>query len=57
MVFNACLQSAAEGAPRRLDMPAVVRALQREYDKLDRANSLDQFGPYAALAATYRTRR
>ncbi|MCY1284205.1 ATP-dependent zinc metalloprotease FtsH [compost metagenome] len=57
VVFNACLQSAAEGAPRRLDMPAVVRALQREYDKLDRANSLDQFGPYAALAATHRTRR
>jgi hypothetical protein len=57
VVFNACLQSAAEGAPRRLDMPAVVRALQREYDKLNRANSLDQFGPYAALAATHRTRR
>ncbi|MDE3737766.1 ATP-binding protein [Metapseudomonas resinovorans] len=57
VVFNACLQSAAEGAPRRLDMPAMVRALQREYDKLDRANSLDQFGPYAALVATHRTRR
>lgn len=57
VVFNACLQSATEGAPRRLDMPVVVRALQREYDKLDRASSLDQFGPYAALAATHRTRR
>ncbi|MNF29434.1 ATP-dependent zinc metalloprotease FtsH [compost metagenome] len=57
VVFNACLQSAAEGAPRRLDMPAIVRALQREYDKLDRANSLDQFGPYAELVATRRTRR
>ncbi|MDH4553617.1 ATP-binding protein, partial [Pseudomonas sp. BN417] len=57
VVFNACLQSAAEGAPRRLDMPAIVRALQREYDKLDRANSLDQFGPYAELVASRRTRR
>jgi len=57
IVFHACLQSAAEGAPRRLGMPAVVQALQREYDKLDRANSLDQFGPYAALVAAQRTKR
>ena len=51
IVFHACLQSAAEGAPRRLGMPAVVCALQREYDKLDRTNSLEQFGPYAELVA------
>ncbi|WP_239990585.1 MULTISPECIES: ATP-binding protein [unclassified Pseudomonas] len=57
IVFHACLQSAAEGAPRRLGMPAVMQALQREYDKLDRANSLDQFGPYAALVAAQRTKR
>ncbi|QQZ39405.1 ATP-binding protein [Pseudomonas sp. SK3(2021)] len=57
IVFHACLQSATEGAPRRLGMPAVVQALQREYDKLDRANSLDQFGPYAALVAAQRTKR
>ena len=57
IVFQACLQSAAEGAPRRLDMPAVVRAVQREYDKLDRANSLDQFGPYAPLVAPQRKDR
>jgi hypothetical protein len=57
IVFQACLQSAAEGAPRRLDMPAVVRAVQREYDKLDRANSLDQFGPYAPLVASQRKER
>lgn len=57
IVFHACLQSAAEGAPRRLGMPALVRALQREYDKLDRASSLDQFGPYAALVAAQRTKR
>ena len=57
IVFQACLQSAADGAPRRLDMPAVIRAVQREYDKLDRANSLDQFGPYASLVAAHRKER
>jgi vesicle-fusing ATPase len=57
IVFQACLQSACEGAPRRLTMPALVRAVQREYDKLERANSLDQFGPYAALVASHRTLR
>ncbi len=57
IVFQACLQSAFEGAPRRLTMPALVCAVQREYDKLERANSLDQFGPYAALVASHRTPR
>jgi hypothetical protein len=49
VVFHACLQSAGDGAPRTLTMPAVIRAVRREYEKLDRAISLDQFGPYAAL--------
>jgi hypothetical protein len=57
VVFYACLQSAADGAPRRLTMPAVVRAVQREYDKLDRANSLEQFGRYAHLVASQRAVR
>jgi vesicle-fusing ATPase len=57
IVFHACLQSAAPGAPMRLTMPAVVRAVQREYDKLDRANSLQQFGPYAALISPERRTR
>jgi hypothetical protein len=57
IVFHACLQSASEGAPRRLSMGAVLRALQREYDKLERANSLDQFGPYADLVAAQRSGR
>ena len=35
----------------RSTMPAVIRAVQREYDKLERASSLDQFGPYAPLVA------
>jgi hypothetical protein len=56
-VFHACLQSASAGAPRRLSMGAVLRALQREYDKLERANSLDQFGPYAELVAAQRSGR
>ena len=57
IVFYACLQSAAAGAPRCLTMPAVVRAVQREYDKLDRASSLEQFGPYADLVASQRSAR
>jgi hypothetical protein len=55
IVFQACLQSAAEGAPRVLGMPAVIRAVQREYDKIERAHSLDQFGPYASLVTTPRS--
>jgi hypothetical protein len=54
IVFQACLQSASEGAPRSLAMPAVIRAVHREYAKLERAHSLDQFGPYASLVAAPR---
>ena len=57
IVFQACLQSAADGAPRRLTMPAVVRAVQREYDNLERASSLEQFGPYAGLVTSHTTAR
>jgi hypothetical protein len=56
IVFHACLHSAADGAPRALAMPAVIRCVQREYEKLDRASSLEQFGPYAPLVAAERTR-
>jgi ATPase family associated with various cellular activities (AAA) len=49
IVFHACLQCACDGAPRVLAMPAIVRAVQREYEKLERAHSLSQFGPYASL--------
>jgi vesicle-fusing ATPase len=56
IVFHACLQSATNTAERRLTMPAVIRAVRREYDKLERAISLDQFGPYAALVAAEGTR-
>lgn len=55
IVFNACLQTAAEGDARALSMEKVVIAVKREYDKLKRSVSLEQFGPYApvveALAA------
>ena len=57
IVFQACLQSAADGAPRQLTMPAIVRAVQREYDKLDRANSLEQFGSYAGVVGPQRQAR
>ena len=55
IVFQACLQSAGDGAPRALGMPAVIRAVHREYAKLERAHSLDQFGPYAPLVAAPRS--
>ena len=59
VVFNACLQS-AEGqkarsgggggeARGRLTMPAVIVAIKREYDKLNRTLSLDQYGAYAGV--------
>jgi vesicle-fusing ATPase len=57
IVFHACLQSAAEGAPRQLTMQSVICAVQREYDKLERASSLNQFGPYAPLVAAERVAR
>lgn len=57
IVFHACLQSANDGAPKELTMPAVIRAVQREYEKLERANSLDQFGRYASLVTGERSVR
>jgi SpoVK/Ycf46/Vps4 family AAA+-type ATPase len=54
-VFNACLQTAdgrwsadVKQYPR-LTMEAVVVAVKREYDKLQRTVSLTQFGPYAGI--------
>lgn len=46
-VFNACLQSAENEGPPALGTIAVVRALKDEFDKLNRAVTLDQFGPYS----------
>jgi vesicle-fusing ATPase len=57
IVFHACLQSAGERAARVLTMPTVIRAVRREFDKLDRAISLDQFGPYAPLVTAEGLRR
>jgi ATPase family associated with various cellular activities (AAA) len=50
IVFNACLQTAngGEDSPSpRLGMEQVAMAVKREYDKLNRTVSLEQFGPYA----------
>ena len=56
VIFNACLQSSdgraaagVEGGGARLSMRAVIVALKREYDKLNRAAGLEQFGPYASF--------
>jgi hypothetical protein len=51
IVFNACLQAApvqaANGISPQLTMAGVLVALKREYDKLNRSVSLEQFGPYS----------
>jgi len=55
IVFNACLQSTGSeresdpGAHPRLSMEQVVVAVKREYDKLRRSVTLEQFGSYAPL--------
>ncbi len=48
VVFNACLQSTGGQTPS-LTMPAVIAAIKREYDKLNRTLSLDQYGLYAGV--------
>lgn len=50
MVFHACLQAAEPGGPRRLTMEMLIEAVHREYDKLDRSISLEQYGTYAPIA-------
>lgn len=48
VVFNACLQSAAAAnGEKKLLMKDVLIAVKREYDKMNRAVSLEQFGQYA----------
>ena len=49
IVFQACLGSAAPGAPRRIEMPAMIAAVKREYDKLERNLSLEQYGTWAPV--------
>lgn len=51
IVFQACLQAAGRGEGRRLEMPGLIAAIKREYDKLDRSMSLEQYGHYAPVAA------
>ncbi|MCE4555800.1 ATP-binding protein [Roseateles cellulosilyticus] len=57
IVFHAFLQAATADAPRVLTMQQLIPAVQREYEKLERAFSLDQFGPHAALLAPSAERR
>ena len=51
VVFNACLQCAAGASDRSrtLTMNEVIIALKREYEKVNRALSLQQYGAYASL--------
>jgi SpoVK/Ycf46/Vps4 family AAA+-type ATPase len=55
IVFNACLQS-ADGSTLlhrdragRLTMQNVIVSVKREYDKVNRRMSLEQYGPHASL--------
>lgn len=55
IVFNACLQCAdgatwrAMGKQGRLTMESMLIAVKREFDKMNRALSLEQFGPYTRI--------
>jgi hypothetical protein len=54
IVFNACLQCADGAAFRKsgkgpLTMNEIIIAVKREYDKLNRTLSLQQYGAYATL--------
>jgi hypothetical protein len=49
IVFNACLQSAHRGEGRKLEMEDVMVAIKREYDKMSRSLSLEQFGSFGAV--------
>ena len=51
IVFHACLQAARPAGARKLEMAAIIAAVKREYDKLDRSMSLEQYGVYAPIAA------
>jgi hypothetical protein len=49
IVFNACLQSAHRGGGQKLEMEDVLVAIKREYDKMNRSLSLEQFGSFSAV--------
>lgn len=52
IIFNACLRSAhSQNGTRKLPMSDILIAVKREYDKMNRAVSLEQFGNYAAEIA------
>lgn len=49
IAFNACLLSAQESSTARVAMPAVLIAVKRELDKLNRAAGDELFGRYAPM--------
>jgi hypothetical protein len=55
IVFNACLQCAdgsstgKKGSAGSLRMEEIIVAVKREYDKLNRTMSLEQYGSYAPM--------
>jgi hypothetical protein len=67
IVFNACLQAAqdkqqAPNSPNKsgtlkgvLSMEHVIRAVKREFDKMDRVVNRDLFGPYARIVEEMET--
>jgi hypothetical protein len=49
IAFNACLLSAADSGETKVRMAAVLVAVKREFDKLNRAASEELFGQYAPM--------
>jgi hypothetical protein len=55
IIFNACLQCAdgtalkGNGAAGSLEMKEIIVAIKREYDKLNRTLSLEQYGQHAEM--------
>jgi len=57
IAFNACLQSTngsnsnKKESKNKLEMQYVIAAVKREYDKMNRSISLEQFGPYSSIVS------
>ena len=48
IMLNACLMCAGN-MEKRLTMECLVMAVKREYEKIEKPISMDQFGPYADI--------
>jgi vesicle-fusing ATPase len=49
IILRACLQTAGRSSERRLSMDALMLAVKREYQKLDRPLTREQCGPWSGI--------